>query len=203
MLPKSIKNLIEEFSKLPGVGPKTAARLTFYLLTKSENDIEKLGNAVSNLKKGLIFCEICYNISEQNPCEICSNESRDKNTICVIEEPLDVVSIEKTGFNGAYHVLGGVISPIDGIGPDDLRINQLIKRLEENLKIKEVILATDPTLEGEATSMYVVDKINEGKKNQRINNNLKVTRLARGLPVGGDIEYADEVTLKRAFDARM
>ncbi len=202
MLPKSIKNLIDEFSKLPGVGPKTAARLTFYLLTKSESDIEKLGSSVSNLKKGLIFCNICYNISEKNPCEICSNESRDKNTICIIEEPLDVVSIEKTGYSGVYHVLGGVISPIDGIGPEDLRINQLIKRLEENLEIKEVILATDPTLEGEATSMYVVDKINEGKNNKKINVNLKVTRLARGLPVGGDIEYADEVTLRRAFDAR-
>ncbi len=202
MLPKSVQNLIEEFSKLPGIGPKTAARLTFYLLNKAENDVQKLGESVINLKKGLIFCSVCYNISEQNPCVICQDNSRDKQIICVIEEPLDIIAVEKTDFKGTYHVLGGVISPIDGIGPEDLRIGQLIDKIKNNSSINEVILATDPSLEGEATSMYILEKIKQLKDEGQINKNLKVTRLARGLPVGGDLEYADEVTLKRALEGR-
>lgn len=202
MLPKSIQNLIEEFSKLPGIGPKTAARLTFYLLNKAENDVQKLGESVINLKKGLIFCSVCYNISEQNPCSICQDLSRDKHTICVVEEPLDIIAVEKTGFKGTYHVLGGVISPIDGIGPEDLRINQLIDTIKSNQDIKEIILATDPSLEGEATSMYILERIKQSQNEEKIDKKLKITRLARGLPVGGDLEYADEVTLRRALEGR-
>lgn len=194
MLPKSVQNLIDEFSRLPGIGPKTAARLTFYLLSKPEYDINKLGNSISNLKKNLIFCRICYNISEQDPCEICQDKNRQKDIICVVEEPLDVLSFQRTNYRGVYHVLGGVISPIDDIGPDDLTIKQLFYRIKKD-EISEIILATDPSLEGEATAMYIAKEI----ANRR---NLKVTRLARGLPVGGDLEYTDEVTLSRALEGR-
>ncbi|OGD66862.1 recombination protein RecR [Candidatus Berkelbacteria bacterium RIFCSPHIGHO2_12_FULL_36_9] len=205
MLPKSIQNLIEQFSKLPGIGPKTAARLTFYMLSKSESDIEQLGNSVSNLKKGLVFCQDCYNISNTSPCEICSDEKREKNKICVVEEPLDIVALNKTDYNGIYHVLGGVISPIDGIGPDNLRIAQLLNKLQVTsykLQVQEVILATDPSLEGEATAMYILQQVQNLQKSGKINKEIKITRIARGLPVGGDLEYADEVTLKRALEGR-
>jgi recombination protein RecR len=133
---------------------------------------------------------------------ICQDTRRDKNTICVVEEPLDIIAVEKTGYNGMYHVLGGVISPIDGIGPEDLRINQLIVTIENNSNIQEIILATDPSLEGEATSMYITERIKQLQQDKKINKNIKITRLARGLPVGGDLEYADEVTLKRALEGR-
>jgi recombination protein RecR len=196
-IPKSVRNLIEEFGRLPGIGPKTASRLTFYLLTKSEHDIHRLAEAVDNLKTNLIMCENCYNIAESNPCAICDDESRDKYKVCVVEEPLDVLAIERAGFDGVYHVLGGVISPINGVGPDDLRIYQLLDKIK-NIDVKEVILATDPSLEGEATAMYIhsqLEKIGKEKK-------FKVTRIARGLPVGGDLEYADEMTLTRALEGR-
>lgn len=217
-LPKSIQNLITEFSKLPGVGPKTAARLTFYLLNKPEADLEGLGESVINLKKNLVFCQQCYNIAEKSPCEICSDPKREVNKICVVEEPLDIVALEKTDYNGLYHVLGGAISPIDDIGPDDLQVRQLIDRLKiENLparnafsmadaggklKINEVIMATDPSLEGEATAIYIQEVIQNLQKDGKINKDLKITRIARGLPVGGDLEYADEVTLRRALEGR-
>lgn len=201
-LPKSIQNLIEEFSKLPGIGPKTAARLTFYLLSKSPEDIKKLGSTISTLKDNLVFCRICYNISETNPCGICDDPKRDKKILCVVEEPLDVLAMEKTDFRGLYHVLGGVISPIDGIGPENLRIPQLIKRIKSDQNIKEIILATDPSLEGEATAIYIQKNIAEMQKNGKINKNIKISRLARGLPVGGDLEYADELTLRRALEGR-
>jgi len=195
-LPRSIENLIEEFSKLPGVGPKTAGRLTFYLLTKSETDIASLGEAVCGLKKNLKFCSNCFNITEKDPCDICSNPKRDKTKLMAVEEPLDVVALEKTGFNGFYFCIGGQISPIDGVGPENLRIGQLLAKLEKEAEIKELILATDPSLEGEATAMYIANQI--VKKNIKT----KVTRIARGLPVGGDLEYADEITLTRALEGR-
>ncbi len=202
MLPKSIQNTIDEFSKLPGVGPKTAARLTFYLLTKSSEDIKNLGNTISGLKDNLVFCDICYNVSETNPCGICQNEKRDKSILLIVEEPLDVLAIGKTDFNGLFHVLGGVISPVDGIGPENIRIPQLIERLKLDNSIKEIILATDPSLEGEATAMYIQKNIADLQNNGKINKNIKISRLARGLPVGGDLEYADDMTLKRALEGR-
>ncbi len=201
-LPQSIQKTIEEFSKLPGIGPKTAARLTFYLLSKSNEDIKQLGSTISALKDNLVFCDICYNISETNPCSICEDQKRDKSILAVVEEPLDVLAVEKTDFRGLYHVLGGVISPVDGIGPDNLRIPQLFNRLKSDEDIKEIILATDPSLEGEATAMYIQKNIAEMQKNDKINKNIKISRLARGLPVGGDLEYADEMTLRRAFEGR-
>ena len=198
-LPSSIQNLIDEFSKLPGVGPKTAGRLVFYLLSKPNSDIENLGSAVSNLKKGLVTCQECFNISEKSPCEICADPKRDKTKLLVVEEPLDVVALSRTDYNGLYHILGGVISPIDGIGPENLRVSELIDKLKKGSKaggFTEVILATDPSLEGEATSMYISRRVQ--KENIKIN----ITRIARGLPVGGDLEYADEITLTRALEGR-
>jgi recombination protein RecR len=195
-LPKSIEKLIEEFGKLPGVGPKTASRLVFYLLTKSDFDVQNLGEAVSNLKKNLKYCSHCFNITETEPCEICADPKRDQTKVMVVEEPLDVVALEKTHYDGLYFTLGGVISPIDGIGPENLRIAELFAKIEKSPEIKEIILATDPSLEGEATSMYIDSQIN--KRGLKV----QVTRIARGLPVGGDLEYADEITLTRALEGR-
>jgi len=196
MLPKSVQNLIDEFSKLPGIGPKTAARLVFYLLSKPKSDIDSLGASVTALAKGLKQCRHCFNICEEETCLICADPKRQGDRIMVVEEPLDVIAIERSGgFAGLYHVLGGVISPINGIGPEDLRIDSLIERLN-NSSIQEIILATNPNLEGEATATYVKDRI--GKTGLKIS----VTRIARGIPMGGDLEYADEVTLKRSLEGR-
>jgi len=194
LLPKSITNLIDELSRLPGVGPKTAARLTFYLLSKSDLDNKKIGNAICGLKENLKQCQNCYNYAESDPCSICDDESRDISIVTAVEEPLDIVAIEKTGYNGLYHVLGGAISPINGIGPEDIRISQLVDKISKSNTIKELIIATNPTLEGEATAMYI--------KQQLVGETIAITRLARGLPVGGDLEYADEATLSRAFEGR-
>lgn len=194
ILPDSVSKLIEEFSKLPGIGPKTASRLTFYLLTKSDGDVANFGQAVLELKKQLKFCQNCYNITEASICLICQNSRRDHSLLMVVEEPLDVVALEKTGYQGVYHVLGGVISPIEGIGPENLRIKELFSRIKKD-SIKEIILATDPSLEGEATAMYIAREIQKMSK-------VKITRIARGLPVGGDLEYADEITLTRALEGR-
>jgi recombination protein RecR len=199
-LPKSIQNLIEEFSKLPGIGPKTAGRLTFYLLTKPDNDVTGFGEAVVNLKKKLKYCSNCYNITENDPCDICASSRRDKSKLMVVEEPLDIIALEKTGFDGLYFCIGGQISPIDGIGPENLRIRPLIDKIEKDESLKEVILATDPSLEGEATAMYIAKQID--KLNPPTGGKTKVTRIARGLPVGGDLEYADEITLSRALEGR-
>jgi recombination protein RecR len=196
-LPKSIENLIEEFGKLPSIGSKTASRLTFYLLSKSDYDIQNLSEAVGNLKKNLKYCSECFNIAETDPCEICSNLKRDKTKVMLVEEPLDVVALEKTDYDGIYFTLGGVISPIDGIGPENLRIAEFFAKIEKNPEIKEVILATDPSLEGEATSMYI-----DSQMRKKGYNKIKITRIARGLPVGGDLEYADEITLTRALEGR-
>ena len=192
-LPKSIEALIEEFSKLPGIGPKTAARLVFYLLSKAKEDVEKLGETVKLLQEGLTTCQICYNFAETSPCSICEDSNRKSEKVCVVEEPLDVIALEKTGFDGVYHVLGGVISPMNGIGPEDIRIKELVERVKKG-RIEEIILATDPSLEGEATAMYIYQKI--------VSFKVKISRIARGLPVGGDLEYADELTLTRALEAR-
>jgi recombination protein RecR len=195
LLPKTVTNLIDEFAKLPGVGPKTAARLAFYLLTKSIDDNRKLGEAVLALRENLTECGQCYNYAESDPCPICADDGRNHRMLAVVEEPLDLVAMEKSGFDGVYHVLGGVVSPVNGVGPDDIRIGQLIDRVKNNVKdYDEIILATDPSLEGEATAMYI--------KQYLAPYDIRLTRLARGLPVGGDLEYTDEATLTRAFEGR-
>ncbi|MBD3360255.1 recombination protein RecR [Candidatus Peregrinibacteria bacterium] len=194
-LPKSVRDLIEEFAKLPGIGPKSAQRLAIYLLRSPGSRLEPLGRAVLNLKENVVFCETCWNISEENPCPICSDPGRDKSVICVVEDVLDVVALEKTGdFDGVYHVLHGALSPIDRIGPDQLKLIDLFRRIEKG-GLDEVILATNPSLEGEATSLYIQKHLKDSK--------VKITRIARGLPVGGDLEYADEVTLSRALAGRL
>lgn len=196
ILPDSVVKLIDEFAKLPGIGPKSASRLTFYLLNRPASDLTDFGQSILNLKKNLKICKSCFSITEDDPCVICSDLQRDKSVLMIVEEPLDVVALEKTGFKGLYHVLGGVISPIEGIGPENLRISEIYGRIKEE-DIQEIILATDPSLEGEATSMYISREITKlGHKG------LKITRIARGLPVGGDLEYADEITLTRALEGR-
>jgi recombination protein RecR len=178
---------------LPGIGMKTAARLTFYLLSKDQEDIEKLGQSISNLKVGLDECRNCFNIAEDKLCKICQSNDRDQTIVCVVSDPLDVVAIEKSGkFKGVYHILGGVISPVDGIGPDNLKVKELLDRIKNDNKIEEIILATDPDLEGEATSLYIQEQISKI-------SDVKISRIAKGLPTGGDIEYADETTLDQAF----
>jgi recombination protein RecR len=192
-LPKSVRRLIEELSRLPGIGPKSAQRLAIYLLHQPAGRLKDLGEAVLGLKDGIVFCETCWNIAESNPCAVCVDETRDSKTICVVEEVLDVVALEKTrDYNGVYHVLHGALSPIDGVGPDQLKIDALFERMQGD--VDEVILATNPSLEGEATALYI-------QKGLR-SFDVKVTRIARGLPVGGDLEYADEVTLSRAIEGR-
>lgn len=214
ILPKSVQKLIDEFSKLPGIGPKTAARLAFYLLPKGEEDIHNLGKAIYHLKRELRTCSFCFNIAETDPCSLCVDPKRDKSIIAVVENPLDVLALEKTGdYKGLYHVVGGAISPVDGIGPENLRIKELLDKIKKHRdNIKEIILATNPNLEGEATAMYIASEINKLKKQHhkvkqkrlegRIASQLRITRIARGLPVGGDLEYADEVTLQRALEGR-
>jgi recombination protein RecR len=196
ILPESVSKLIEEFSKLPGVGPKSASRLTFYLLTKRPEDVKSLGEAITGLREGLRYCDECFNITEESPCAVCANSKRDRAKIMIVEEPLDIVAMEKTGYDGIYHVLGGVISPIEGIGPENLRISEISRKIKKAENIKEIILATDPSLEGEATAMYLAREI------EKIDPKLSVTRIARGLPVGSDLEYADEITLTRALEGR-
>lgn len=195
VIPQNVQKLIDEFASLPGIGPKTAQRLTFYLLRSSDKDLGEFGSAVLDLKKDIVTCSTCSNIAESDPCHICDDQRREKTNICVVEEPLDVVAIEKTGkFQGLYHVLGGVISPIEGVGPDDLFIKELIGRLKDS-DVEEIILATNPSVEGEATALYIQKLVNP--------LDIKITRIARGLPVGGDLEYADEVTLSRAIEGRL
>jgi recombination protein RecR len=197
--PEPVTRLIEAFAQLPGVGPKTASRLTFFLLRRPAEQSEALADALRDLKQRIVFCGTCYNITEASPCPICQDEGRDRSIICVVEEPLDVLAIDRTGdFRGLYHVLHGAISPVEGIGPDELRISELVGRLKEaaaqGLPLQEVLLATNPNLEGEATAMYLARQIQP--------LGVRVTRLARGLPVGGDLEYADAVTLGRALEGR-
>lgn len=192
--PEPVTRLIEAFAQLPGIGPKTASRLTFYLLRRPAEQSEALADALRDLKQRIVFCRQCFNITEENPCAICRDEGRDRSVICVVEEPLDVLALERTGeYRGLYHVLHGAISPVEGVGPDELRINELMARLKQE-PVREVLLATNPNLEGEATAMYLSRLIHP--------LGVRVTRLARGLPVGGDLEYADAVTLSRALEGR-
>lgn len=192
--PKAVTTLIDALSRLPGIGPKTASRLTYYLLRVGEDEALSLSEALRGLHENTMLCSICCNIAESDPCSVCSDADRDRSTVCVVEGPLDVLAIERTGrYNGLYHVLHGHISPIDRIGPDELRIAELMKRLEED-GIKEVIVATNPTLEGDATAMYLAERVTaEG---------VAVSRLALGLPRGGDLEYTDEMTLAEALAGR-
>jgi len=194
-IPKSVQDLIEVFEQLPGIGPKTAARLTYYLLHAPDNLSERLSEAAGDIKKKTKFCSVCQNITEVDPCDICEKDNRDKSIICIVEDPLDVWAIEKSGgFNGLYHVLHGVIAPLDNIGPEELKLRELLPRLK-NGKIKELILATNPSMEGEATAMYIQRLIKPLK--------IKTTRIARGIPTGAEIEYADEITVRRAFEGRI
>jgi recombination protein RecR len=189
-----VQDLIDELGRLPGVGPKSAQRIAFHLLQADPADVRRLTAAISEVKERVRFCEVCGNVAEEVRCRICRDPRRDPTVLCVVEEAKDVVAIERTReFRGAYHVLGGAISPIEGVGPDDLRIRELLTRLADGT-VTELILATDPNLEGEATATYLARLIKP--------MGLKVTRLASGLPVGGDLEYADEVTLGRAFEGR-
>src|SRR3989338_2083278 len=196
ILPKSIRKLIEELSRLPCIGPKSASRLTFYLLKTKDFDRELLATAVNNLKVELTFCQQCHNLAESVLCPICADKTRKQNLICVVEEPLDVVALEQgRGFEGVYHVLGGVISPIDGVGPDDLRIRELLDRIMNLGQGAEIVIATNPSLEGESTAMYVARRL-------RSIPEVKITRIAHGLPIGGDIEYADELAIAKAMEGR-
>lgn len=189
-----IAKLIDELSKLPGVGNKTAQRLAFYILNMPSEDVEKLSASIVNAKRNIRYCKICCNITDSDTCNICSNIKRDSSIICVVEDPKDVVAMEKTReFKGLYHVLNGAISPMEGIGPEEIRIKELLKRVADN-EIKEIILATNPNIEGEATAMYISRLLKP--------IGIKVTRIAHGVPVGGDLEYADEVTLMKALEGR-
>lgn len=198
LLAEPVSKLIEAFGALPGIGPKTASRLAYYLLRADASVALNLATALQDLKANTLFCSVCFNIADRDPCPVCSNSQRDQSTICVVEEPLDVQAIERTGeFKGVYHVLHGAISPVEGIGPDDLKIGELLRRIQKAdalTSIKEILIATNPKLEGEATAMYIARLIKP--------LGIRVTRIARGLPVGGDLEYADEVTLGRALTGR-
>ncbi len=193
-LARPLARLIDELSKLPGVGPKTAQRLAYHILRASGADAEALAAAVRSVKTDLRYCSTCFNIAEADPCAVCAADDRDHAVVCVVEEPLDVLAIERTGqFRGLYHVLHGAISPVNGVRPDDLKIGELARRVKGG-EIAELILATNPNLEGEATAMYIAQLL--------ANDGVRVTRLARGLPMGGDLEYADEITVSRALEGR-
>ena len=194
VLPRSVQKLIDEFARLPGIGPKSASRLTFYLLRATDNQALELSGALQELKERTRLCSVCFNITEDDPCPICDDDARDARLLCVVEEPLDVLAIERSrAFNGLYHVLHGDISPVEGIGPEDLRVGELVQRVAAG-DFRELILATNPTLEGESTALYLQRRLTDHK--------VRLTRLARGLPVGGDLEYTDEITLGRAFEGR-
>ena len=192
--PKPMGKLIGELSKLPGIGPKTARRLSFYILGQPKSDVKNLADALIEAREKTNYCSNCNHLTEGDTCTFCQSEDRDRSSICVVESPRDVVAMEKTGeYNGLYHVLHGAISPMDGIGPDEIKIRSLIPRLEQD-QVQEVIVATDPNAEGDATAMYLAKLIKP--------LGVKVTRIAHGIPVGGDLEYADEVTLSKALEGR-
>ena len=194
-LPKSIKNLIGVFERLPGIGPKSASRLAFYLLNVPESYVAEMARALIAIKKEVKICKKCFSVTEDEICEICSDEKRDRKIICVVERAIDVMAIENVGgFKGIYHVLGGVVNPLEHVSPDDLKIDELINRIEDDM---EIILATNPTMEGEATALYIKKRLeNCGKQN------LKISRIGSGLPMGSDLEYADQATLSRAMEGR-
>ena len=189
---RAVQNLIEAFERLPGIGPKTAQRLTYYLLHVPQAELDKFAVSLTSLKKDTLECSVCHNISETDPCDICSDRERDKETICVVEQPLDVLALESSnGYLGTYHVLHGVIEPLHNIGPEEIKLNELIERIKQN-KPSEIILALNPTMEGEVTCLYIKRQI----------TGVKVTRLAHGLPMGADIQYADDQTLTHAMAGR-
>ena len=192
--PEPVARLIDALQRLPGIGPKTAQRLTFYLLKRPPDEVRELGDALIAVKEKITYCRTCFNVTDENPCRICSDPRRDGNVICVVEEPNDLLAMERTGeYRGWYHVLLGALSPLDGIGPDDLKIRELLARLDGR-ETAEVILATNPNVEGEATALYLAKLLRPLA--------VRVTRIARGLPVGGDLEYADQVTLSKALEGR-
>jgi len=194
-IPKSVANVIAEFEKLPGIGPKSAQRLTYYLLHAPKEQAASLAAAVGKLKESTVVCSICYNVAELDPCEVCSSKTRDRSTIMVVEEPLDALAIERShAYKGLYHVLHGAIAPLENIGPDELYLKELLPRLKSG-EVKEVILATNPNIEGEATAMYIQKLISPFE--------IRVTRIARGLPTGADLEFADETTLSKAVEGRV
>lgn len=194
-IPQSMQSLIKELNKLPGIGPKTAQRLAFHILKSPKEDVRLMAEALINLKASVRFCVQCFNLSDSDLCDICRNPSRDKRVICVVERPNDVISIEKMGsYNGMYHVLLGALSPLDGIGPKDLRIAELMDRIKKE-KPAEIIIATDSNTEGEATALYLVRLLK--------NSGVEVTRIASGMPVGANVEYADQATLMKAFEGRV
>jgi len=194
---RPIAALIESFQKLPGVGPKSAQRLTYYLLHVPQSQLDDFSENISKLKKDTTVCSTCKNVNETDPCSICSDTSRDQSTVMVVEEPLDVLAFERTGrFKGLYHVLHGAINPLENIGPDEIFIQELLKRVKDDSQIAEIIVATNPTMEGEATAMYLKKQL------QNLNSDIKITRLGMGIPTGADLEYADEVTLTQAIEGR-
>ncbi len=191
----SIEKLIEGFEKLPSIGHKTAVRLAFHILNASEEDVTEFINSITNAKANLKYCSECYNISDTDPCQICANPKRDHDLICVVEDVKDVIAMERTHeFKGVYHILHGSISPMNGIGPDEIKIKELLGRIQQNPNIKEIIIATNPRVEGEATAMYISKLLKP--------MGVKVTRIAHGIPVGGDLEYTDEITLSKALEGR-
>ncbi|NOZ62833.1 MAG: recombination protein RecR [Calditrichaeota bacterium] len=192
-LSKSLQRAIDELSRLPGIGRKSAQRIVFYLLKLPKEEVHALAQALEDVKEKAIYCSVCFNITETDPCPICTNTNRDRSIICVVEEANDVAALEKTGdYKGLYHVLGGSLSPLDGIGPDDLRIKELLRRMSN--EVKEVILATNPNAEGEATALYLAKLLKP--------YGIKISRIARGIPVGTDLEYADAITLLKAIEGR-
>ncbi len=197
-IPKAIQATIESFEKLPGVGPKTAQRLTFYLLHVPQYELDKFAKSLSELKTGTVICSNCFTVGEADPCEICSDKNRSQGLICVVEDPLDVLALERGGkYKGVYHVLHGRIDPLNNIGPEEIYIKQLIERIKkDDPEIVEIILATNPTMEGEATAMFIDKEI------KSLGMEIKTTRIGRGLPIGADLEYADEITLQRALEGR-
>jgi recombination protein RecR len=193
--PEPISKLIDSFMKLPGIGPKTAARLAFFVLSMKEETVLDFAKALVDAKRNLSYCSNCGHITDVDPCQICQDQQRDKSMICVVQDPKDVIAMEKMrDYNGLYHVLHGAISPMDGIGPEDINVPSLLKRLQEEVEVQELILATNPTIEGEATAMYISRLVKP--------SGIRTTRIAHGLPVGGDLEYADEVTLSKAVEGR-
>lgn len=193
--PKPLNKLINELSKLPGIGGKTAQRLAFHILALEESEATSLANSIVNAKRSLHYCSVCGNLTDTDPCEICSDESRDRTKVCVVETPQDVIAMERIrDFKGLYHVLHGAISPVEGIGPNEINLKSLITRLQQHDEIDEIIVATNPNIEGEATAMYIARLLKP--------SGIKVTRIAHGIPVGGDLEYADEVTLLKAMEGR-
>lgn len=196
-LPRAVRELIEKFERLPGVGPKSAQRLVFYLLHNPEGELQDFAAKLVALKRNTVMCSECHNVAEADPCEICGDATRDQTVLCVVEQPLDVLAIERSGkFNGKYHILHGSIAPLNNIGPDQLYLHDIVKRLAG---VKELILATNPTMEGEATALYIAEVI---KQSSSAEPDIQITRIGHGLPIGADIEYADGVTLARALEGR-